>query len=92
MRPGCLSLVARRYGIASNQLFNWHRLYAGSALSAVAIAPVSLTRNSETPHACVAVKRVRIIDPRALCGLAENGYSVVLSRNFGAPLLQMSQS
>jgi transposase len=30
-----VSLVARRYGIAPNQLFRWRRLYAEGALSAV---------------------------------------------------------
>ena len=30
-----VSLVARRHGIAPNQLFRWRRLYAESALSAV---------------------------------------------------------
>ena len=34
--PGMsVSLVARRHGIAPNQLFTWRRLYAGGALSAV---------------------------------------------------------
>ena len=34
--PGIsVSLVARRHGIAPNQLFNWRRLYAAGALSAV---------------------------------------------------------
>jgi transposase len=34
--PGMsVSLVARRYGIAPNQLFRWCRLYAEGALSAV---------------------------------------------------------
>jgi transposase-like protein len=34
--PGMsVSLVARRYGIAPNQLFSWRRLYAEGALSAV---------------------------------------------------------
>ena len=30
-----VSLVARRHGIAPNQLFRWRRLYAEGALSAV---------------------------------------------------------
>jgi transposase len=30
-----VSLVARRHGIAPNQVFTWRRLYAGGALSAV---------------------------------------------------------
>lgn len=30
-----MSLVARRHGIAPNQLFTWRRLYASGALSAV---------------------------------------------------------
>ena len=30
-----MSLVARRHGIAPNQLFRWRRLYAEGALSAV---------------------------------------------------------
>jgi transposase len=30
-----VSLVARRHGIAPNQLFTWRRLYASGALSAV---------------------------------------------------------
>ena len=30
-----VSLVARRHGIAPNQLFSWRRLYASGALSAV---------------------------------------------------------
>jgi transposase len=35
--PGMsVSLVARRHGIAPNQLFSWRRLYASGALSAVA--------------------------------------------------------
>jgi transposase len=34
--PGMsVSLVARRHGIAPNQLFTWRRLYASGALSAV---------------------------------------------------------
>ena len=34
--PGMsVSLVARRYGIAPNQLFTWRRLYASGGLSAV---------------------------------------------------------
>ena len=34
--PGMsISLVARRHGIAPNQLFTWRRLYASGALSAV---------------------------------------------------------
>ena len=34
--PGLsVSLVARRHGIAPNQLFTWRRLYASGALSAV---------------------------------------------------------
>lgn len=34
--PGMsVSLVARRHGIAPNQLFTWRRLHAGGALSAV---------------------------------------------------------
>ena len=34
--PGMsVSLVARRHGIAPNQLFSWRRLYAEGALSAV---------------------------------------------------------
>ena len=34
--PGMsVSLVARRHGIAPNQLFSWRRLYAAGALSAV---------------------------------------------------------
>ena len=34
--PGVsVSLVARRHGIAPNQLFTWRRLYASGALSAV---------------------------------------------------------
>ena len=44
--PGMsVSLVARRHGIAPNQLFTWRRLYAEGALSAVgageAVVPAS---------------------------------------------------
>ena len=52
--PGLsVSLVARRHGIAPNQLFRWRRLYAAGALSAVGagegVVPASEYRGLQRP-------------------------------------------
>ena len=57
--PGMsVSLVARRHGIAPNQLFRWRRLYAEGALSAVGageeVVPASEYQGLQEPGARVA--------------------------------------